>query len=65
MRRKLHRQMNVRLPDLTLDQIERLCAKLGATKAQVIILAVDRMAQRELGDSPAAQPEGGADSPDV
>ena len=55
----------MRLPDLTVDQIECPCAKFGVTKAQLIIIAIDRMAQHELENSPGARPEQDARSPNV
>lgn len=42
------KQVNTRLPALTLAQIEALAAQSGMTVTQVIIVAIDRMAQAEL-----------------
>ena len=33
----------VRLPQMTAYQIETLCARLGLTKTQLVIVAMDRM----------------------
>lgn len=41
-------QVNTRLPEATLRQIERLMAKTGMTQTQVLIIAIDRMAAQEL-----------------
>jgi hypothetical protein len=42
-------QVNVRLPEVTRRQIANLRAALGlSSDAQVVIMAVDRMAQQEL-----------------
>ena len=43
-------RFNARIPKLTANQIERLADKLGLTKTQLLIVAVDRMAQQELAD---------------
>lgn len=51
-------QFNVRLPDYTIEQIERLQQTYGLTQVQVVILAVDRFISAvnpETGD-PAAIP---------
>lgn len=44
-----NKQFNIRnLPELTAVQIDELCAKLGMTKTQLVIMAIDRLHQREL-----------------
>lgn len=42
------KQFSARLPDRTFQQIEDLQAKLGMTKVQVMMLAVERLAKQEL-----------------
>ena len=52
------RQLNVTLPRFTLDQIEALCAHWGMTKTQLVIVAIERMAQdMERGDDPSVDPD--------
>lgn len=41
-------QKNYRLPSHTIKQLEALIEKMGATETQIIILAVDRLAQQEI-----------------
>lgn len=41
------KQLNVRLPSHTHKQLDRLVAKLGMTKTQVLILAIDRLDSEE------------------
>lgn len=42
-------QFNIRnLPVLTDKQIDELCAKLGMTKTQLVIMAIDRLYQQEV-----------------
>ena len=40
----MSRQFNIRLPELSQNQIAQICEVHGLTKTQVIILAVDRLA---------------------
>lgn len=40
-------QLNVRIPDLTRDQIDALCAKYKMTPGELVTLAVDRIYQKE------------------
>jgi len=40
-------QFNVRLPDLTHQQLEEIADEYGLTKTQILILAIDRL-KREL-----------------
>ncbi|MCB1902302.1 MAG: hypothetical protein KDH16_23645 [Rhodocyclaceae bacterium] len=41
-------QFNIRnLPKITAKQIEELCKKLGMTKTQLVIMAIDRLYQKE------------------
>lgn len=43
-----NKQFNIRnLPELTAVQIDELCAKLGMTKTQLVIIAIDRLYQQE------------------
>lgn len=42
------KQKNIRLPALTQQQIEELCAKTGMTITHIIIAAVDRMHAEEI-----------------
>lgn len=44
-------QFNIRLPEYTIDQIERLSEALGLTKTQLIILAIDRFERDNRDDS--------------
>ena len=37
------KQLNVRLPDATLKQIEELRQKTGMTQVQVLILAIEKL----------------------
>ncbi len=37
-------QTNLRLPAVTLDQIDLICETYGLTKTQVMIMAIDRLA---------------------
>ena len=41
-------QFNVRLPDMTAEQIEFLQQSYGLTQVQIVILAIDRL-MRESG----------------
>jgi antitoxin component of RelBE/YafQ-DinJ toxin-antitoxin module len=41
------KQMNIRLPDNSLSQLEALQAKLGMTQVQVVMLALERLAKQE------------------
>ena len=41
------RQVNMRLPELTRDQLTKLCRWLAASEATVTTVAIDRMYQRE------------------
>lgn len=42
-------QFNIRnLPALTDKQIDELCAQLGMTKTQLVIMAIDRLYQQEI-----------------
>lgn len=44
-----NKQFNIRnLPELTAVQIDELCAKLGMTKTQLVIMAIDRLYQQEV-----------------
>jgi hypothetical protein len=45
----MSRQLNIRLPELSHNQIAQICEVHGLTKTQAIILAVDRLATA-LGD---------------
>ena len=38
-------QLNVRGPGMTLDQIELIQSTYGLTKTQLVIMAIDRLAQ--------------------
>ena len=38
-------QLNVRVPGMTLDQIELIQSTYGLTKTQLVVLAIDRLAQ--------------------
>lgn len=51
--------LSIRLPAHTRRQLDALCAHLGMSIAQVLILALDRLAQQELlaGVSHTAQAE--------
>ena len=41
-------QLNIRkLPQITAQQIDELTAKLGTTKTQLVIMAIDRMYQEQ------------------
>lgn len=40
------KQVNIRLPDHALRQLEDLRQRLGATQVQVIMLALDRLEQQ-------------------
>lgn len=46
----INQQLNLRLPERTHQQINALCAKTGYTKAQLIIVLVDRAAAQELDE---------------
>ena len=48
-------QFNVRLPELTLDQIAHISDTHGLTKTQVIILAVDRFTAALAGEGEPAE----------
>ncbi len=39
---------NYRLPDVTLDQLQRLKEQTTMTEVQIVIMAIDRLAQQEL-----------------
>lgn len=52
---KMGRQFNIRLPELSHNQITYICEEHGLTKTQVIILAVDRLATALEESNPAAQ----------
>lgn len=41
------KQKNYRLPEYTIKQIEFLIQQTGATETQIIILAVERLAQSQ------------------
>lgn len=45
------KQKNYRLPTATIKQLEALVAQSGMTEVQVIIVAIDRLAQAELQPS--------------
>ncbi len=45
-------QKNFRLPDISLQQLKALIEKTGMTETQLIILALDRLAQQELPQKP-------------
>lgn len=40
--------VSFRLPEVTTEQVAKLCEALGATQTQIIIMAIDRMAREEL-----------------
>ncbi len=42
------KQENIRLPELTQQQLTQLVEELGMTKTQVVIIAIDRLYQQEL-----------------
>jgi predicted DNA-binding protein len=46
-----------RIPDLTKEQIAELSERLGMSQAQIIILAVDRLYQREFPQSDRSHSE--------
>lgn len=50
-------QFNVRLPQLTHDQINKVVHDHGLTKTQVIIVAVDRLARALKAESEEASKE--------
>lgn len=39
----MRRQFNIRLPQVTLDQITTLVGSTGMTQTQVVIVAIDRL----------------------
>ncbi len=46
---KTNRQFNIRnLPELTAKQLDELIDKLGMTKTQLVIMAIDRLYQQEV-----------------
>lgn len=45
-------QKNFRLPTITLDQLKALIERTGMTETQVIIIAIDRLAQQEAAEQP-------------
>ena len=51
----MSQQFNVRLPELTHQQIARLGETYGLTKTQVIILAVDRLTNALVDQNDEAQ----------
>ena len=53
----MSQQFNVRLPALTHEQISQLHESYGLTKTQVIILAVDRLAQALAAENAEAHHE--------
>jgi hypothetical protein len=56
---KMSKQFNIRqLPEITAQQIDELCAKMGITKTQLVIMAIDRLHQQEIKNPPKqAKPE--------
>ncbi len=44
------KQLNVRLPEATLKQIEELRRKTGMTQVQVLILAIDKLHSEKAKD---------------
>jgi hypothetical protein len=43
-----NKQFNIRnLPEHTAQQIDELCAKMGMTKTQLVLLAIERLYQQE------------------
>jgi predicted DNA binding CopG/RHH family protein len=38
------KQLNVRIPDLTLKQIDRIATATGMSQSKIIIMAVERLA---------------------
>lgn len=49
------KQKNYRLPTITLEQIAKLQDQTGMTETQVIIRAIDRMAQELLSEADITQ----------
>lgn len=48
-----NKQFNIRnLPEITAQQINELTAKLGITKTQLVIMAIDRIYQEETKKPP-------------
>ncbi len=46
---KMNKQFNIRnLPEHTARQIDELCAKMGMTKTQLVLLAIERLYQQEV-----------------
>ncbi|NLE43714.1 MAG: hypothetical protein GX620_03235 [Chloroflexi bacterium] len=48
----MREQLNVRIPTITQDQVEDLCTRLGLTRTQLVIMAIDRMAREMVGWKP-------------
>lgn len=46
------RQVNLRLSDLTRNQLAELCRRLVASEATIVTVAVDRMYHQEISISP-------------
>ena len=51
------RQVNMRLPELTRDQLTKLCRWLAASEATVVTVAIDRMYQQETNRLTQRAPE--------
>lgn len=43
----MSKQINIRLPDISRQQLADLQKKLGMTQVQVLILALDRLSKEE------------------
>ena len=47
----MSKQFNIRnLPEHTARQIDELCARMGVTKTQLVLLAIERLHQKEIND---------------
>lgn len=51
----MSQQFNIRLPEITHNQIAQISEVHGLTKTQVIILAVDRLSTALIDQNPVAQ----------
>jgi hypothetical protein len=51
----MSQQFNIRMPEITHNQIAEVSEVHGLTKTQVVILAVDRLSTSLLDQNPVAQ----------
>jgi len=51
-----NKPLNVKLPSITHGQINALCEKLGTTKTQLVIMAIDRLG-RDISGIPQFRPQ--------